>query len=129
MGGMANHESFEVQDLVNGELTAKRDAGGFSSEVYADAAVDFIQKADSDQPFFLYVAFMAPHDTRNPPEQYRQICENQSSPAVSSSDRPARNEQSGGRRCSRSGSCTINSNDGDMAGFTRRQRSTQRRQS
>jgi len=73
MGGMANHESFEVQDLVNGELTAKRDAGGFSSEVYADAAVEFIQKADSDRPFFLYVAFMAPHDPRMPPEKYRQI--------------------------------------------------------
>jgi len=42
MGGMANHEYFEVQDLVNGELTAKRDAGGFSSEVYADAAFQFL---------------------------------------------------------------------------------------
>jgi arylsulfatase A-like enzyme len=73
IGGMANHESFEVQDLVNGELTAKRDAGGFSSEVYADAAVEFIQKADSDRPFFLYVAFMAPHDPRMPPEKNPQI--------------------------------------------------------
>jgi arylsulfatase A-like enzyme len=73
MGGMANHASFEVQDLVDGKLRPKRDAGGFSSSVFADAAVDFIQEADSEQPFFLYVAFMAPHDPRNPPEKYRKI--------------------------------------------------------
>ncbi|MDG2383334.1 MAG: sulfatase-like hydrolase/transferase [Pirellulaceae bacterium] len=72
MGGMANHADFVVQDLNAGELTGKRDAGGFSSEVFADAAVDYIQNADPEQPFFLYVAFMAPHDPRNPPEEFRR---------------------------------------------------------
>ena len=32
----------------------------------------YIESADGEQPFFLYVAFMAPHDPRNPPEKYRQ---------------------------------------------------------
>jgi arylsulfatase A-like enzyme len=73
MGGMANHADFQVQDLSDGRLSPKRDAGGFSSSVFADAAVKFIQAADSDQPFLLYVAFMAPHDPRNPPEKYRQM--------------------------------------------------------
>ncbi|HIF00095.1 MAG TPA: DUF4976 domain-containing protein [Fuerstia sp.] len=73
MGGMANHADFEVQDLVDGSLGPKRPAGGFSSSVFADAAVNFIQDADAERPFFLYVAFMAPHDPRNPPEEYRQI--------------------------------------------------------
>lgn len=72
MGGMANHADFAVQDLVGGELSAKRDAGGFSSEVFADEAIQFIRNAGSEQPFFLYVAFMAPHDPRNPPAAYRQ---------------------------------------------------------
>ncbi len=72
MGGMANHAAFSVQDLVDGELSSKRDAGGFSSSVFADAAVDFIEGASAERPFFLYVAFMAPHDPRNPPEAYRQ---------------------------------------------------------
>ncbi len=72
MGGMANHASFEVQDLVDGKLSPKRDAGGFSSSVYADAAVDFIRGANTERPFFLYVAFTAPHDPRNPPEEYRE---------------------------------------------------------
>ncbi|MCP4784599.1 MAG: sulfatase-like hydrolase/transferase [Fuerstiella sp.] len=73
MGGMANHADFEVQDLTDGELSPRRAAGGFSSSVFADAAVNFIQDTDTERPFFLYVAFMAPHDPRNPPEEYRKI--------------------------------------------------------
>ncbi|NQV34949.1 MAG: sulfatase-like hydrolase/transferase [Phycisphaeraceae bacterium] len=72
MGGMANHADFQVQDLVKGRLTDKREANGFSSVVYADAAIDFIRGADTQQPFFLYVAFTAPHDPRNPPVPYRE---------------------------------------------------------
>ncbi len=73
MGGMANHADFQVQDLTDGKLSPKRDSGGFSSTVFADEAVKFIRSAGSDQPFFLYVAFMAPHDPRNPPEKYREM--------------------------------------------------------
>ncbi|MDB4537251.1 sulfatase-like hydrolase/transferase [Akkermansiaceae bacterium] len=80
MGGMADHTSFQVQDLQEGKLQPKRDAGGFSSTVFADAAIEFIEKADGEQPFFLYVAFMAPHDPRNPPEKYREIYYNKRPP-------------------------------------------------
>ena len=73
LGGMANHADFQVQDLSEGKLSAKRDAAGFSSTVFADEAVQFIQETGTEQPFFLYVAFMAPHDPRNPPEKYRQM--------------------------------------------------------
>jgi arylsulfatase A-like enzyme len=73
MGGMVDHTSFQVQDYVDGELSEKREAGGFSSTVYADAAVEYIEKADEEKPFFLYVAFNAPHDTRNPPKSYREL--------------------------------------------------------
>ena len=73
MGGMANHADFVVQDLSDGNLSPKRAAGGFSSTVFADAAIEYIETADTKNPFFLYVAFMAPHDPRNPPEKYRQI--------------------------------------------------------
>ena len=80
MGGMANHADFQVQDLTDGELGPRRDAGGFSSTVFADEAVKFIKSTDGDQPFFLYVAFMAPHDPRNPPEKYREIYYNKRPP-------------------------------------------------
>ena len=80
MGGMANHADFQVQDLVDGKLSLKRDAGGFSSTVFADEAVTFIQDARRNQPFFLYVAFMAPHDPRNPPLKYRKMYYNNRPP-------------------------------------------------
>lgn len=41
-----------------------------SSELYADAAIDFIQKVDGQSPFMLYVAFQAPHDPRDVAQKY-----------------------------------------------------------
>ena len=74
MGGMADHTNFEVQDLHNGKLSNKRPAGGFSSTVFANDAISFIHGAGkTENPFFLYVSFMAPHDPRNPPEKYREM--------------------------------------------------------
>jgi hypothetical protein len=43
---MADHTSFQVQDLEGGKLMPKRDAGGFSSTVFADAAIEFIEKTE-----------------------------------------------------------------------------------
>ena len=38
----------------------------FSSELYANAAISFLeQQKDSEQPFLMYVAFTSPHDPRN----------------------------------------------------------------
>ena len=73
MGGMADHTDFEVQDLSNGKLSEKRPAEGFSSTIFADDAISFIKSAKTENPFFLYVSFMAPHDPRNPPEKYREM--------------------------------------------------------
>ncbi|CAN0595513.1 unnamed protein product, partial [Ectocarpus sp. 12 AP-2014] len=41
-----------------------------SSELYADAGVEFLQNYDSDKPFFMYMAFQAPHDPREMPKEY-----------------------------------------------------------
>ena len=73
MGGMSDHTDFEVQDYVNGVLGEKHKAEEFSSAEFATSAIDFISKAKTDKPFFLYVAFTAPHDPRNPPEKYREM--------------------------------------------------------
>jgi len=45
----------------------------FSSEYYADAAIDFIKKREEKaKPFFAYVAFTAPHDPRTPPKEFKE---------------------------------------------------------
>ncbi|MCP4165656.1 MAG: sulfatase-like hydrolase/transferase [Chloroflexi bacterium] len=48
-------------------------AGKHSSELFADAAIDYLQAYDSDDPLFMYLAFMAPHDPRIMPPEYRAM--------------------------------------------------------
>lgn len=42
-----------------------------SSRLWADAAIDYLQnQTQSDNPFFMYVAFHAPHDPRQAPQEF-----------------------------------------------------------
>ena len=46
----------------------------FSSELYADGAIDFLQnKRDKTKPFAIYVAFSSPHDPRSAPQKYHDM--------------------------------------------------------
>jgi arylsulfatase A-like enzyme len=72
-GGMADHTKVPVQDLgPDGKLTPVRTGEKFSSELFADAAIEFLRSQDGKKPFFAYVAFTAPHDPRMPPLAYRE---------------------------------------------------------
>lgn len=44
--------------------------GKHSSEIFRDAAVNFIDSYNEKKPFFLYVSFTAPHDPRSMPPKY-----------------------------------------------------------
>jgi len=44
--------------------------GTHSSELFCNAAVDFLQTYRKDAPLFMYLAFMAPHDPRTMPREY-----------------------------------------------------------
>ncbi|OGV66999.1 MAG: hypothetical protein A2498_11170 [Lentisphaerae bacterium RIFOXYC12_FULL_60_16] len=46
--------------------------GAHSTDLFAGAAVDFLKQRTAQDPFFLYVAFMAPHDPRSMPERFMQ---------------------------------------------------------
>ncbi|MGV3764136.1 sulfatase-like hydrolase/transferase [Parapedobacter sp.] len=73
LGGMANHYEVPLRDYdANGKLGEPTDKG-YSTEVFAQSAIDFIEqhaKTQSDQPFFCYVAFTAPHDPYSPEASY-----------------------------------------------------------
>lgn len=47
--------------------------GKHSSEIFSEAGVKFIQNYKDNKPFFLYVAFTAPHDPRVMPEKYKAM--------------------------------------------------------
>lgn len=73
MGGMCDHTEVFLQDIVDGQLGHKRIGDGFSSQLFADALIDFLNRQDGQQPFFAYAAFTAPHDPRNPPVPHREM--------------------------------------------------------
>ena len=41
-----------------------------SSELYANAGVEFLENYHEEDPFFMYMAFQAPHDPREMPDDY-----------------------------------------------------------
>ena len=72
-GGMSDHEQVVVHEFQpSGQYTKATEhiTNKFSSELWADAAVAFLKARRSEKPFFLYVAFTAPHDPRTPPAEY-----------------------------------------------------------
>jgi len=75
-GGMADHWFTPVHDFdSSGKYPpeARRQADGFSTEVFARSAIDYIRsRRGSDEPFFCYCAFTAPHDPRTPPDAWRK---------------------------------------------------------
>jgi arylsulfatase A-like enzyme len=73
-GGMSDHTRVPVVDFSpDGKLVNRRTGAKFSSELFADAAIDFIEHHKRDRPFYAYVAFTAPHDPRQPPPKYRKM--------------------------------------------------------
>lgn len=44
--------------------------GTHSTDLFAGAACDYIRNYDSEKPFYMYVAYMAPHDPRTMPQEF-----------------------------------------------------------
>ena len=93
-GGMADHWNVPVFDYdpegkydarlpqcvdprsTNALMLRKGDhvkAGRHSSELFAEAATEWLQRYDSGDPFFMYVSFLAPHDPRTMPREYLDL--------------------------------------------------------
>lgn len=45
-------------------------AGKHSSELFCDAAINYLEDYKEDNPFYMYISFMAPHDPRTMPRKY-----------------------------------------------------------
>ena len=70
--GMSNHREVPLTDMQDGEFQNQRTGDGHSSEIFADAAIEFLLDQDSEVPFFCYLAFTAPHDPRDPPRPFAE---------------------------------------------------------
>lgn len=73
LGGMSDHFNIRLCPFDPSGAFAESAAytgQGHSSEIFADAAVRFLNEYDGDRPFFAYVPFTAPHDPRQSPQEY-----------------------------------------------------------
>lgn len=71
--GMGNQYKVPVFDYdPTGEYPkeAKYIGDKFSTELFTDAAVQFLENYEKPNPFFLYLSFTSPHDPRTPPDEY-----------------------------------------------------------
>lgn len=74
--GMSEHTKVPVQDFDPEGLYPKEREyveEKFSTELFTDAAISFIDRHAEERPFFLYVAYTAPHDPRTAPEAYAKM--------------------------------------------------------
>ena len=72
-GGMSDHYAVPVHDYdPSGKFPEEnaRVGQGFSTDIFAQAAVEFLHQYSGQEPFCLYVAFTAPHDPRTPPREF-----------------------------------------------------------
>ncbi len=73
IGGMADHYNVPCQDLGAGHHLTSPVKKGFSTDLFAEAAIGYINEyanSKREHPFFCYVAFTAPHDPRSPRKDY-----------------------------------------------------------
>ena len=78
-GGMSDHLKVPVNDFdPTGEYSKKEQyiEKKFSSELFADATINFIEGYSDDKPFFAFVSFTAPHDPRMAPKDYLDLYPN-----------------------------------------------------
>lgn len=74
VGGHEHAELFHFDPTGKYPKEAMWHADKFSSNMYADATIAYLNKnKDEKQPFFAYVAFTSPHDPRTPPSPYDKM--------------------------------------------------------
>ncbi|MFC1564688.1 sulfatase-like hydrolase/transferase [candidate division KSB1 bacterium] len=74
-GGMSDHLKVPLFDHdESGEYPdeKKYTGKGFSSEIFTDEAIKHLDR-NPDNPFFMYIAYTAPHDPRMAPEKYTKL--------------------------------------------------------
>jgi Arylsulfatase A and related enzymes len=75
-GGMSDHDKVRVFDYDPSGRYLKENArtgNAFSSELFTNAALQFLKNRKKDKPFLLYIAYTSPHDPRMAPQRYRDL--------------------------------------------------------
>lgn len=71
LGGMADHYKVAVRDYDSLGMLGEPEIKGYSTEIFAQSAIDFIRSQEgATNPFFCYVAFTVPHDPYSPKPEF-----------------------------------------------------------
>ncbi len=71
LGGMSTHFGIKTKDYDPQKGWSEQYVNErFSSEVFSEPIVEFIENYDGDKPFFAYLPFTSPHDPRTAPQKY-----------------------------------------------------------
>ncbi|MGI8423704.1 MAG: sulfatase-like hydrolase/transferase [Chloroflexota bacterium] len=76
MGGMSDHYRvpiFDFDPTAEYPREKRYEGDAHSTELFGQAAVQFLEGYDRPEPFFFYLAFTAPHDPRTPPPEYAAL--------------------------------------------------------
>jgi arylsulfatase A-like enzyme len=63
-------EGWQTDNHVKHRRCDHINAGKHSSEMIADAGIEFLENEAHDSPFLMYLSFLAPHDPRSMPAEY-----------------------------------------------------------
>ena len=70
-GAARSHIGVPVHRMIAGLMVPYDSGESFSTELFADAAIDYIESREkSDKPFFCYIPFTAPHSPVTPPGRW-----------------------------------------------------------
>ena len=76
MGGMSDHLKVPLHDYDPTGAYPKKDRryeDKFSSILFREATVEFLENYNEEKPFFAFVSFTSPHDPRMAPKEYEEL--------------------------------------------------------
>ncbi len=76
LGGMDDHFATPIRSYDPTGIypdSATEIISRHSTDIFADTAIQFLRTYEKAEPFFLYVAFTAPHDPRTPPQEFASL--------------------------------------------------------
>jgi arylsulfatase A-like enzyme len=79
-GGMDDHYNTPMQSMNKDKTFTEIERKGFSTDVFTNTAISFLEKQNDKKPFFLYLPYTAPHDPRSPESKYIDMYEPNSIP-------------------------------------------------
>jgi arylsulfatase A-like enzyme len=69
-GGMDDHYNTAMQSMNADKTFTEIERKGFSTDIFTNTALSFLEKQNDKKPFFLYLPYTAPHDPRSPESKY-----------------------------------------------------------